>query len=121
MAQASVQEASLVPPWRDPGADLRWRDYVSWLKGTPSDAPGRLGGNGWGEGGLGFPVKDTVPLTRTQISGRPQGTRYGVVSEEKHRQQLHMCFCRWSLKTVWMTDETLLDGNLTEFHMQSRY
>lgn len=102
-----------MPPQRLPGEipgqtqDTLERLCLLAGLGTPSDAPGRLGGSGWGEGSLGFPVKDTVPVTRTQISGRQQGTRYGIVREEKYRQQLHMCFYRWFLKTVWMTDEKL--------------
>lgn len=41
----------------------------------PWGALGTAGGNGWQEGALGFPVKDTAPMTWTQIRCRWQRKR----------------------------------------------
>lgn len=52
------------------GADLNTLEGLCPSDGLemPCSAPGRAGGSGQVEGGLGFLTIDTVPLTRTKIS-----------------------------------------------------
>lgn len=50
----------------------RPRTHFSSGLGRPQDPPGRAGGSGWGEGGLGFTTETASPTTSTRVSGPRQ-------------------------------------------------
>ena len=82
MVRASGEDASWTPPsgglsgmsYREETSG-QTQDTLEGLHlpvglGTPWDPPGRAGGSGWGEEGLGFLAEAAAPATRTRISGQ---------------------------------------------------